>query len=136
MDYFLLDDVANLRQYAAVHLFDRLNPLEKILMVFALDDDKLRQRTLRYFQNEQKLQKVSPQEMDKLFRTALAEKQLSSEFDKPVPVARPEPGGGYGRRRGSPVEFTSFSEESDECSADDSDDDDSCEESEEDDSSR
>merc|ERR1719334_427692 len=92
MDYFLLDDVANLKQYAAVHLFDRLNPLEKILMVFALDDDSLRQRTLRYFQNEQKLQKVSPQEMDKLFRTALAEKQLSSDFDaKPVPKRR-EPG--------------------------------------------
>merc|ERR1719361_3030493 len=112
MDYFLLDDTENLKQYAMDHLWNQLNPLEKVLLVVALKDDALRKRTLRYFQNQQKMLRVSPQEMDKLFRTALAEKQLSSDFDtKPMVKPKPtggnpfprnsRPKGGYSQRRGS-----------------------------------
>ena len=49
MDYFFLKDTQNLKQYTQQNLFDRLNRLEQILLIFALKDDNLRKKTLRYF---------------------------------------------------------------------------------------
>eukprot|EP01083_Nonionella_stella_P069902 186637_1 len=77
MDYFLLNDVDHLRNYTQSHLWDRLNALEKIFLVYALKDEALRTKTLAFVQNKQQLLRVSPQKLDKLFRTALAEKQLA-----------------------------------------------------------
>eukprot|EP01083_Nonionella_stella_P120625 361553_1 len=85
MDYFLLNDVDRLRAYTQTHLFERLNPLEKILLAHALKDELLRTKTLQYFENQQKLLRVSPQRLDKLFRTALAEKQLAQSAFKDEP---------------------------------------------------
>eukprot|EP01083_Nonionella_stella_P259887 886805_1 len=86
MDYFLLNDVDHLRAYhTQPHLFERLNPLEKILLAHALKDELLRTKTLQYFENKQQLLRVSPQKLDKLFRTALAEKQLAQSAFKDEP---------------------------------------------------
>ena len=67
MDYFFLNDTENLKQYTQQHLFNKLNPLEKILLVFALKDvTDLKQNTLNYFNKKQEMFKISAQNMDKL----------------------------------------------------------------------
>eukprot|EP01084_Bolivina_argentea_P302194 521583_1 len=76
MDYFLLNDIENLQKYSQPHLFDKLNPLEIILLTSTKLDPDLKEKTLNYFLKTQETLKERPQKMDKLFRTALAEKQL------------------------------------------------------------
>ena len=67
MDYFFLNDVQNLNRYKQENLFITLNPLEQILLSFALkEDDKLKTKTLNYFSKQQELLKVSAQKLDKL----------------------------------------------------------------------
>ena len=67
MDYFFLGDTENLKQYAEPHLFKNLNPLEKILLAFALkDDNNLQTKTFNYFTKTQEQYKISAQRLDKL----------------------------------------------------------------------
>ena len=67
MDYFFLNDIENLNRYTQQNMFNELNPLEKILLAFALKDDKnLQTKTLNYFTKKQEKLKVSAQKLDKL----------------------------------------------------------------------
>ena len=67
MDYFFLNDVKNLRQCTQRNIYETLNPLEKILLAFALkDNDNLQTKTLKYFKKTQENLKIDPQELDKL----------------------------------------------------------------------
>lgn len=69
VDYFFLNDTEKLAQYTQPNLFNKLNPLEMILLIFALKDKTpdLTQKTLNYFQSQQDLLKVDAEQMDKLF---------------------------------------------------------------------
>eukprot|EP01084_Bolivina_argentea_P160823 280020_1 len=78
IDYFLLNDIENVENYTETHLFNKLNSIEMILLTFALQtNNKLRRKTFNFFTQKQKLLKISAQKLDKLFRTAMAEKQLN-----------------------------------------------------------
>ena len=69
MDYFFLNDMHNLQKFKQQNLFNKLNPLEKVLLVFTFNNDKdLHQNALTYFINTQATIKISAQKMDKLLR--------------------------------------------------------------------
>ena len=73
MDYFFLNDIENLEGYLQQHLFNKLNSLEKILLVHALKDKDtgLVENTLNYFKKLQDTLKVNAEEMDILLSNYL-----------------------------------------------------------------
>ena len=78
IDLFLCGDVEALRdRYSMLSAFERLNPLERVLVAAAVPE--LKERTLRYFKDRDATLKVDPQRMDRLFQTALASKALQDD---------------------------------------------------------
>eukprot|EP01083_Nonionella_stella_P305531 1066243_1 len=109
VDHYLLKNMDVLcNHYCKMENFSRLNPLEKILLISAMEDDKEplhKDGLLKHFKDKQNAIVINPNNFDKLFRTALASKAVQAKYKStpapepyygvpaPMPGAAPLPGG-------------------------------------------